>query len=131
MITCLHLPNMNNNINFKRIDHVQICIPKGAEDDARKFYGGVMGLKEIPKPASLIANGGLWYLIADIELHLGVEETVKTRRHPAFEISDVAAARKLLEDIVQIVEEPIIPGRMRFAFIDPFGNKIELLQMID
>jgi catechol 2,3-dioxygenase-like lactoylglutathione lyase family enzyme len=122
---------MSDKINFKRIDHVQICIPKGAEDEARVFYTGVMGLKEIPKPASLIANGGLWYEIADIELHLGVEvEMIKSRRHPAFEISDVAAARKLLENKVQIVEEPVIPGRTRFAFIDPFGNKIELLQMV-
>jgi len=118
-------------INFKRFDHVQICIPKGKEDEARKFYTDIMGLKEIPKPASLLANGGLWYQVADVELHLGVEqEVVKTRRHPAFEITDVAAARAILEKIVEIVEEPCIPGRERFAFIDPFGNKIELLQMM-
>jgi len=55
----------------------------------------------------------------------------RSRRHSAFEISDVAEARKFLEDKVQIVEEPVIPGRVRFAFIDPFGNKIELLQMVD
>ncbi|HEY4322697.1 MAG TPA: VOC family protein [Mucilaginibacter sp.] len=118
-------------INFKRIDHVQICIPKGKEDEARKFYTDIMGLKEIPKPASLMANGGLWYQVADVELHLGVEkEVIKTSRHPAFEITDVKAARNLLEKIVEIVEEPYISGRERFAFIDPFGNKIELLQMI-
>src|ERR1700744_6270915 len=98
-------------IKFKRLDHVQICIPKGAEDEARKFYTDVVGLKEIPKPQSLIANGGLWYQLADVELHLGVETPmVKTRRHPAFEIEDVAAARALLEDIVEIMEEPVIPG---------------------
>jgi catechol 2,3-dioxygenase-like lactoylglutathione lyase family enzyme len=119
-------------INFKRFDHVQICIPRGMEDEARKFYTGVLGLKEIPKPASLMPNGGLWYQVANVELHLGVETPViSTKRHPAFEIDDVAAARELLEDKVEIVEEPFIPGRTRFAFIDPFGNKIELLQMID
>jgi catechol 2,3-dioxygenase-like lactoylglutathione lyase family enzyme len=118
-------------IEFKRIDHVQICIPKGREDEARAFYTNVIGLKEIPKPASLAANGGLWYQLADIELHLGVEPEIITRRHPAFEITDVPAARALLEKKVKIVEEPDIPGRIRFAFIDPFGNKIELLQMID
>jgi catechol 2,3-dioxygenase-like lactoylglutathione lyase family enzyme len=118
-------------INFKRIDHVQICIPKGKENEARAFYTDVIGLKEIPKPASLAANGGLWYQLADIELHLGVEPEIITRRHPAFEIADVPAARALLEKKVKIVEEPDIPGRIRFAFIDPFGNKIELLQMID
>jgi catechol 2,3-dioxygenase-like lactoylglutathione lyase family enzyme len=118
-------------IDFKRIDHVQISIPKGKEDEARAFYTDVLGLKEIPKPESLMKNGGLWYLIANIELHLGIEPEIITRRHPAFEIADVAAARILLQDKVKIVEEPHIPGRTRFAFIDPFGNKIEFLQMLD
>lgn len=119
-------------IDFKRLNHVHICIPKGKESEAREFYAGVLGLKEIPKPASLIANGGMWYEIADIELHLGIEvEMPRSRRHSAFEISDVTAARKLLESKVQIAEELEIPGRIRFAFIDPFGNKIELLQMLD
>jgi catechol 2,3-dioxygenase-like lactoylglutathione lyase family enzyme len=118
-------------INFKRLDHVQICIPKGREDEARKFYSDIIGLTEIPKPASLMANGGLWYQVADVELHLGVEKEVKTKRHPAFEITDIKAARNQLEKIVEIVEEPHIPGRERFAFIDPFGNKIELLQFLN
>jgi len=48
------------------------------------------------------------------------------------EVADVAAARELLEkNHIEIVEEPIIPGRTRFAFIDPFGNRMELLQMTD
>src|SRR5476651_287817 len=119
-------------INFKRFDHVQICIPIGAEDEARKFYTDIIGLKEKPKPQSLVANGGLWYQVADVELHLSVETPmVKTRRHPAFEIEDVAAARKLLENVVEIKDEPVIPGRVRFSFIDPFGNKLELLQITD
>jgi hypothetical protein len=109
-------------ITFKRIDHVQICIQPGKEDDAREFYGGLLGLQEIPKPESLIANGGLWYKIADVELHIGVEPVVaKSKRHPAFEITDVAAARLLLEENgIKINEEPGIPGRTRFSFIDPF-----------
>ena len=117
-------------IDFKRIDHVQLSIPKGKEDEARAFYTDILGLKEIPKPASLMPNGGLWYQAANIELHLGIEPEIITRRHPAFEIADVAAARVLLQDKVKIVEEPCIPGRTRFAFLDPFGNKIELLQML-
>ena len=118
-------------IDFIRINHVQISIPKGKEEEARAFYTDIIGLKEIPKPASLQPNGGLWYQVADIELHLGIEPEIITRRHPAFEIADVVAARALLQDKVKIVEEPFIPGRIRFAFLDPFGNKIELLQMLD
>jgi len=119
-------------IVFNRLNHVQICIPPGAENDARRFYTELIGLQEIPKPPSLIANGGLWYKIADVELHIGVELVVaKSKRHPAFEITDLAFARELLEkNHIQIQEEPYIEGRIRFSFIDPFGNRIELLQII-
>ena len=120
-------------IVFNRINHVQICIPPGAENDARRFYTDLIGLQEIPKPPSLIANGGLWYKIADVELHIGVEPVVaKSKRHPAFEITNLAFAREVLEkNNIQINEEPYIEGRIRFSFIDPFGNRIELLQIIE
>ena len=84
-------------INFKRLDHIQICIPKGKEDEARHFYTDIIGLTEISKPGSLIPNGGLWYQTADIQLHIGTEnETSKSKRHPAFEVSDLEEARKHL-----------------------------------
>lgn len=35
------------------IDHVQVAMPVGAEDLARSFYTGVLGLPEIEKPAVL------------------------------------------------------------------------------
>ena len=60
-------------IRVKRLDHVQNCIPFGAEDEARAFYTGVLGSKEIEKPESLKPNGGFWYKVGDIELHIGVE----------------------------------------------------------
>jgi catechol 2,3-dioxygenase-like lactoylglutathione lyase family enzyme len=118
-------------ITFKRLDHLQICIPKGKEDEAREFYTGILGLQEIPKPASLIANGGLWYQLADIQLHIGVEDDVApSKRHPAFEITDVPAARQHLENQgVKIKEEIEVPGVNRFSFFDPFGNRIELLSL--
>jgi len=56
-------------ITFKRLNHVQICIPKGAEADARKFYCDLLDLEEIEKPKDLKKNGGFWLKIADIELH--------------------------------------------------------------
>ena len=68
-----------------------------------------------------------------IQLHIGVEPALaRSIRHTAFEVADVEAARYLLErNDIEIIEEPKIPGRSRFAFIDPFGNRMELLQMID
>lgn len=48
------------NIVIKRLDHIQICIPIGAEDEARDFYMGVLGFTEIEKSETLKASGGLW-----------------------------------------------------------------------
>lgn len=117
-------------IQFIRLDHIQICIPTGKEDEARQFYSGIIGLTEIPKPAALIPNGGLWYQIADTQLHIGTEsETNKSKRHPAFQVADINGAKIHLENNgVAIREEIQIPGQIRFSFIDPFGNRIELLQ---
>src|SRR3569623_1363985 len=98
-------------IEFKRLDHVQICIPKEKENEARLFYTGIIGLIEISKPESLISNGGLWYQIADIQLHIGTEnESNKSKRHPAFEVSDLEEARKhLVRYGVRLKEEIQIP----------------------
>ncbi len=119
-------------INIKRLDHIQICIPRDKEDEARKFYTNIIGLKEITKPQELIPYGGLWYQAADIQLHIGTEDEInKSKRHLAFEVTDLAAARKHLERHgVKIKEEVQIPGHIRFAFIDPFENRMELLQKI-
>jgi catechol 2,3-dioxygenase-like lactoylglutathione lyase family enzyme len=117
-------------INFKRLDHVQICIPNGKENEARHFYTDIIGLTEIPKPEALIPNGGLWYQVADIQFHIGTENEInKSKRHPAFEISNLEDARQyLIQHGVTLKEEIQIAGQKRFSFIDPFGNRIELLQ---
>ena len=117
-------------IKIKRLDHIQICIPIGKENEAREFYSNIIGLEEIPKPDELFSNGGLWYQVGDIQLHIGTENEInKSKRHPAFEVVDLASARQLLErHKVKIKEEIQVPGQIRFSFIDPFGNRIELLQ---
>ena len=118
-------------IQFKRFDHVQVCIPRGTEDEARAFYGGLLGLEEIEKPEVLRQNGGMWYGVAGVQLHVGVEETVApSKRHPAFDVDDAAGVRAYLEQNgVRTKDEPVIPGVVqRFSFFDPFGNRIELLE---
>ena len=126
-----HLFNKTYNwmINFKRLNHLQICIPVGKEDEARKFYTDIIGLEEIPKPKELLQNWGLWYQIADIQLHIGTENEInKSKRHPAFEIENLNDAREILErNNIKVKEEIQIPGQDRFSFLDPFGNRIEFL----
>jgi catechol 2,3-dioxygenase-like lactoylglutathione lyase family enzyme len=127
--TLFHLqPRMK--INFRRLDHVQLCIPPDAEERAREFYGGLLGLAEIEKPAPLKARGGLWFEIADIQLHVGVErDQGKSKRHPAFEVENVEAVRSYLEQNgVRTRDEISLAGIKRFSFFDPFDNRIELLE---
>jgi hypothetical protein len=119
-------------IIFKKLDHIQICIPPGKEVDARKFYSDILGLKEIPKPAELLKNGGLWYEIADIQLHIGAEtEQNNSKRHPAFEVENLDdVKRHLILKNVKIKEDIEIPNINRFSFFDPFNNRIEFLEKI-
>ncbi|PHN04597.1 VOC family protein [Flavilitoribacter nigricans] len=119
-------------INFKRIDHFQICIPPGAETEARNFYIEILGLQEIPKPDYLKVGGGFWLEIADIQLHIGVEnDTVSPKRHPAFEVDELEKVKSYLVDQnIRIREDRPIPDFERFSCFDPFGNRIELLGRI-
>jgi catechol 2,3-dioxygenase-like lactoylglutathione lyase family enzyme len=117
-------------IHIRRLDHIQICIPPGEEEKARVFYLDIIGLKEIEKPDALKPNGGLWFGIADIQLHIGAEETTgRSKRHPAFEVSSLAEVKEYLRSKgVPIKVEIQVPGQERFSFFDPFGNRIEFLE---
>ena len=118
------------NIRFKRLNHVQVCIPRGAEPEARDFYGRLLGLREIEKPDVLKKGGGLWFELADIQLHVGVEDAVApSKRHPAFEVDDLPGVRRYLEQHgVRTRDEEDVPGMRRFSFYDPFGNRVELME---
>ena len=119
-------------IEFLRIDHVQICIPKGKEVEARAFYCGLLQLKEIEKPEYLKKNGGFWLEIGNIQLHIGVEEPHHvSKRHPAFVIADLDGAKSFFQKSqIRVKEDPPIPNYRRFSFYDPFNNRIELLEQI-
>jgi catechol 2,3-dioxygenase-like lactoylglutathione lyase family enzyme len=117
-------------ILFKRLDHIQICVPKDKEKKARSFYIDLLDLEEIAKPAYLKVNGGFWLKIADIQLHIGLEDKIyKSKRHPALEVEHLKAIKDyLLENQIKIKEDQAIPHFKRFSFYDPFGNRIELLE---
>lgn len=121
-------------IEFIRLDHIQLCIPSGQEEEARVFYGEILGLKEIAKPEALIKNGGLWYELGAIQLHIGTENTplYSSKRHPAFEVNNIIEVKDYLTSkSVKIKEDEPIPNVERFSFFDPWGNRIELLEKIN
>jgi catechol 2,3-dioxygenase-like lactoylglutathione lyase family enzyme len=111
------------------LHHVQLAAPPGCEEEARRFFGDLLGLVELPKPQSLAGRGGVWFRVGAQELHVGVEPDFSPARkaHPAFAVADVAALRGRLEAAGVATEDaPGIPGLARFYVADPWGNRVEL-----
>lgn len=111
---------------------MQICVPKGAEDEARAFYCGVLGLPEIAKPESLSGRGGLWLQVGDRPVHIGTEGPVDrsaTKAHLAYAVEHLERWRERLEREGITPEDGVpIPGYTRFEFRDPFGNRVEFIE---
>jgi catechol 2,3-dioxygenase-like lactoylglutathione lyase family enzyme len=118
-------------IQFKRADHIHICVPLERLEEARKFYTEIVGLKLAHRP-EVFLNPGYWFEIGDIGFHIGVEAVLaNTSRHSAFEVKDINVARRQLEtNGVKTYQEEKLPDRERFFFLDPFGNRMELLQYV-
>src|SRR4051812_7480947 len=115
------------------LDHVQIAAPPGCEADARRFYGGLLGLAELDKPAPLAARGGGWFAPrGGRQLHIGVEADFAPARkaHPALRVgagSLEVLAERLVEAGCDIRWDDALPGVARFYVEDPWGNRLELL----
>jgi catechol 2,3-dioxygenase-like lactoylglutathione lyase family enzyme len=113
------------------LDHVQVAIPAGGEAIARAFYGDLLGLAELEKPAALAARGGCWFSLGDRQLHLGIDPDFRpaTKAHVAMVSETLTGLRTRLEDAgVTTRDDAPIEGRARFLADDPFGNRLEFLQ---
>ncbi len=116
--------------DFVSIDHVQLAMPAGQEAVARRFFGDVLGLSEIPKPAELAKQGGCWFQGGGVQIHLGVETDFRPARkaHPAFRCRNYdALVARLATHGVSVQPANDIPGVRRCHISDPFGNRIELV----
>jgi catechol 2,3-dioxygenase-like lactoylglutathione lyase family enzyme len=112
------------------IDHVQLAAPPGCEAEARRFFGGVLGLEEVEKPESLRRRGGVWFRVGAQQLHVGVEQEFAPARkaHPAFAVSGYDEFISCLRSAgVETVADDSIPGLRRSYVADPWGNRIELV----
>ena len=115
------------------LDHVQLAAPPGCEEDARRFFGTVLGLKELDKPEALRDRGGVWFALGKQQLHIGVDPRAAPARkaHPA-----LAVASGRLEEIadrlssagVEVIWDEALADVARFFCEDPWGNRIELLE---
>ncbi len=113
------------------INHAQISVPSGSDNQVRQFYGQVLGLPEKPVPEGLRGRGLIWFQAGDREIHVGVEDGINrlaTRTHIAYEVSDIADWRlRLTQFGLQLIDQPKIQGFDRFHINDPFGNRLEII----
>ena len=118
-------------MSIERIDHAQLAMPKGGEDQARGFYADVLGLTEVPKPAELATRGGCWFENGSVKLHIGVEDAFRPARkaHVALVVSDLDAllARARTAGCETVDPAPFQSWRQAYVY-DPFGNRLELLE---
>ena len=127
-------PQRHRTVELVGLDHIQLAMPDGEEALARLFYGGVLGLQEVRKPAPLRKRGGVWFVGPGLAVHLGVEDPFlpATRAHPAFVVGDLEWARTRLAAHGVPVEEDDSGVDVRRCYTeDPFGNRIELVDARD
>ena len=112
---------------------------------SRRFYGGALGLEEVPRPHNFVFEGA-WFQAGDGQLHLLVETettgtaggpepgrsaTVGLANHTALEVADMAAALVRLEEHgVALIGGPMPrgDGYVQVFLRDPDGYVIELFE---
>jgi glyoxylase I family protein len=111
----------------ERIDHVSIIVTD--VDRARAFYGGLLGLTEVPRPRSFDFPGAWFQAGAEVIHLLGQPAAdVRGRRHFCLSVRDVHAAARYLESKglpVRWEQKYKIDGIDRFFTDDPDGNRVE------
>jgi len=123
-------------IGIVQLDHVNVIVPKPLEDEAKRFYGSVLGLNEIPKPVELQGRGGAWYQLGSVQLHLSVKADAangqKRKGHVCYTVADVAFAEEQLRaaEVEIIPDDQPMAGKPRFYVRDPGGNLIEIAQQV-
>ena len=117
-------------LSITQIDHVSVIITD--VERSRRFYGDLLGLKEINRPRTFDFMV-LWFELGNHQLHLLLKDQPDTRspRHFALRVADAAAARRYFrEHGVRTEETTPIPGADRFFIYDPDGNRIEIMHWL-
>jgi len=119
------------------LDHVQVTVPRETEAAALRFYRDALGLAEIPKPPELRANGGGWFMLGPLQLHVSPEDVAPdilaaSKRHLGLRVTDLPALTARLEShgVAIIPDRQPVPGMIRIYVRDPGGNRLELFEAV-
>jgi catechol 2,3-dioxygenase-like lactoylglutathione lyase family enzyme len=115
------------DVSFTAIDHVQLAMPPGGEDEARHFYGDILGMVELKKPEELAKRGGCWFGSGSVQIHLGVENDFQPARkaHPALRCRDYPElTARLRQSGVEMTLDTAIPGVTRCTFTIHLGTAL-------
>ena len=127
----IHNAGGGDGMTIVGIDHVQLAMPAGREEEARGFYADLVGLQETPKPEELARRGGVWFESGAVKIHLGVDRDFRPARkaHPALLVKGLRPlVERLREGGVAVVDDEPLAGYDRVFVSDPFGNRLELLE---
>lgn len=119
------------------LHHVALPLPRvaAAAAQARAYYGGVLGLTETSTDTpsgTPVGRGGIWFRGGSLRLHLTVTDRFRPTRtaHPGIQVRDLAAlAARLRGRGLAVQPDQDFPGYQRFLTADPFGNRLEFLQL--
>jgi catechol 2,3-dioxygenase-like lactoylglutathione lyase family enzyme len=115
------------------LHHVNVTVPPELEAATKVFYGSVLGLNQVPKPAAS-RQSGAWYQIGATQLHLSVENNAargQNSGHVCFTVDDLGEAEKRFRAAgVEIIPDPRRSEAPRFYVRDPGGNQLEIAQRV-
>src|SRR6516164_6156201 len=109
-------------LEITQLDHCSVLITD--VERSRRFYGGLLGLREIARPRTFDFVV-VWYDLGNQHLQLLLKDRpdAVSPRHFALRVADCAAARSYFRAHgVPTQETTPIPGADRFFIADPDGN---------
>jgi catechol 2,3-dioxygenase-like lactoylglutathione lyase family enzyme len=115
-----------------RLQHVSISAPADGREEARRFYGGLLGLEEREVPPKLDPGRFVWFRAGGgLELHVMLRGAPgEDQRHFCLVVDELEELRARLEAAGVETSDPTpIVGRPRFMCRDPFGNLVELARI--
>ncbi len=130
---------MSSPVKVRHIDHVTLVVRD--VEASRKFYVGLLGMEEVPRPA--FTFGGAWFRAGSTLIHLieqhelsgpagyPVEVLVRSSRnhHFAFEVDDACAAAQRLKELgIPLLDDAKRrpDGAIQVFLTDPDYHVVEL-----